>query len=172
MQRTFQFLWLLGLLAVLSGCSRTANRSTPAPESFFEFPREIDAAIDDVLANADVVELWSINTAEKESTGKFQFYNSAGFAPLKKDTEQRERVLAAVRQGIREGDGRAFCFEPRHALRAVYKANTVEIVICFECSGIDAFLNGKCVQGFTTASSPEALLNQILKAGGVPLAPK
>jgi hypothetical protein len=85
----------------------------------------------------------------------------------------RRRVLLAVEGGIAESDGSvAACFRPRHALRASYRGHTAELILCFECNQVKARLDGKERQTVLTARSTQAVLDEVLKDAGVPLAAK
>lgn len=50
------------------------------------------------------------------------------------EAREREELLGAFEQGIKESDGRvAKCFNPRHGLRIRKGARTIDVSICFEC---------------------------------------
>lgn len=40
----------------------------------------------------------------------------------------------------------AFCFNPRHGIRAVLDGKTVDLMICFECRHFEVYENGKLVR--------------------------
>jgi hypothetical protein len=54
-----------------------------------------------------------------------------------RDQKQRAELLRALYKGIADWDGRAAaCFIPRHGISATLAGETVDLVICFECSGM------------------------------------
>ena len=81
-------------------------------------------------------------------------------------------LVAALKKGVEENDGTvANCFNPRHGIRATHEGNTVELVICFECLSMQAYLGAERSGALTTAS-PERTFDDVLRAAKVPLAPK
>jgi hypothetical protein len=66
---------------------------------------------------------------------------------------------------------RALCFRPRHGIRAIAETNTIDLLICFECSSIMEFKNGE--EGSSPLNpEPKDLFNRTLSEAGVPLAKK
>ena len=82
---------------------------------------------------------------------------------------ERQQLLSALYQGIDEAnDGGALCFVPRHGIRAAVGDETVDLVICFECSHFKVFGKQKTLS--LTSSSPASAFNAALGRAGVPLA--
>jgi len=56
--------------------------------------------------------------------------------------EERDEVLTLLYRGIALSDGSmARCFEPRHAIRAMHRGHTVDLLICFECAQLQVWMN-------------------------------
>jgi hypothetical protein len=63
------------------------------------------------------------------------------------------------------------CFQPRHGIIAEHLGKRVELLICFECSEVDVFINGK-TQYFDTCEFPHAAFEAVLKDAKVPFIPR
>src|SRR5262245_44881959 len=86
-----------------------------------------------VLEKADSYELLSLDPGVKGVKGGFHGWKVLGKTTVK-DKKVRGQVLAALKKGVADSDGRvAKCFIPRHGVRATHGGKTVELVICFEC---------------------------------------
>lgn len=144
----------------------------PACSGGSKLPSDVVA----VLENADTFELLSLDP-EHESTGNGrQQWPELGKTAIQ-SPETRQRVLAALNQGVAEGGTAAKCFFPRHGIRAVRGDTTVDLVMraraCFECHQIYVYFDGKrSASAVLTSGSPEATLDEVLKTAGVPLAKK
>ena len=56
--------------------------------------------------------------------------------------EERDELLSLLYGGIVLSDGAmARCFLPRHAIRAMHRGNTLDLLICFECSTLQVWMN-------------------------------
>ncbi len=62
----------------------------------------------------------------------------------------------------------ACCFSPHHALRAVRGNKTVDLVICFSCSGVQIHY-GKEEGRTHVGKSPQRFFDHVLTSAGVPL---
>jgi hypothetical protein len=72
------------------------------------------------------------------------------------------------------GYGLAYCFDPRHAIRASVGAQTIDLLICFECSKILVHLPGtssetRPAQFISTSGSAQPTFDAALKSAGIPL---
>ncbi len=99
----------------------------------------------DVLEQAETITLYTLNptplrdgvlSPEKE---RFRNYGVLGRAEIKGEDGHR-RLVEALYSGVRgEGAGPASCFNPRHGLRFVKGAETIDVLICFECTWVYIF---------------------------------
>jgi hypothetical protein len=99
----------------------------------------------DVLEQAETITLYTLNpfrlrdgvlSPEKE---RFHNYGVLGSAEIKGEDGHR-RMAEAVYSGLLgEGAGPANCFIPRHGLRFEKGAQTVDLLICFECTWVYIF---------------------------------
>ncbi len=71
------------------------------------------------------------------------------------------------------GMGPAYCFEPRHGLRVVDAAGTIDAVICYECGRMIVYSTGEPWEGYILYYGyGREQLQGVLQAAGVPLPPK
>ncbi len=83
----------------------------------------------------------------------------------------RRRIHEAIREGIRNHDGSvAACFDPHHAVRTTRNGKTTDMVICFMCSQIYVYEVGRKTETILVSTTPRPVLNDVLRAAGVPLA--
>lgn len=70
------------------------------------------------------------------------------------------------------GMGPAYCFEPRHGLRVVDAAGTIDAVICYECGRMIVYSAGEPWEGHILYYGyGREQLQGVLQAAGVPLPP-
>jgi hypothetical protein len=88
-----------------------------------------------------------------------------------KDKAMRLKIFKTLSHGVAEAFNGAFCFDPRHGIRATRNGKTVDLVICFECEWIEGHLNNGDAFGDKVAVSklPEPLFSRILKKAQIPL---
>jgi hypothetical protein len=63
------------------------------------------------------------------------------------------------------------CFQPRHGIRATHNGRTVELLICFECTPIYVFIDGKEFHTYT-ADSPQTTFDSVWRQNGLQVAPR
>jgi hypothetical protein len=97
-----------------------------------------------------------------------------------KAAETRKALLAALDKGIADhADKRrkervlreSGCFQPRHGIRATAGGQTVEVLICFECTPVYFYL-GERRGRVDTDESPQSAFDKMLKDAGVSVAPR
>lgn len=154
-------------IAVLLVLCATAPLAAPPAEN--KLPDELVK-----LLYKSKIELYSLLPERIMEKGKEEsgFY---GWKVLGKTTlsdADRKAVLDAVIKGIADSDGTAAkCFDPRHGLGITYENKTAGFTICFECYQLIG--HGTGTSGpLTTTRAPQVLLDKILTAAQVPLAPK
>lgn len=101
-----------------------------------------------VLEQADAVTLFTLNPHRlvngklSPETERLRGYGVLGKAAID-DAAKRRRLVEAVYEGLKgEGAGPAQCFWPRHGLRFVKGSETVELLICFECTWVYVYAPG------------------------------
>jgi hypothetical protein len=147
---------------------------TSAPEARAQDkPSSKDLAA--LFEKAEDLELYSLDPAAdvKEADAKKGFH---GWKVLGKTTvkeaKTRKKVIEALYKGLAESDGTmAKCFIPRHGIRATAGGKTADVVICFECLQVQFHVGDGSSTEATTASH-QKVLDEVLTAAGVPLAPK
>jgi len=128
-----------------------------------------------LFEKADAIELYSLDPSfdDKEPDPKkgFHGWKVLGKTTVK-DAKMRKKIVEALYQGLADSDGTAAkCFNPRHGVRVTVDGKTADIVICFECLQMQ-FHAGEASKTETTTRTPEKLIDEVLTAAGVPLAPK
>lgn len=84
------------------------------------------------------------------------------------DPQERRDIVTAINRGIAEGGQQYKCFDPRHGLHMVTNGKNRDLLICFQCGNYYFYPQADGLSN-SISSSPQALLNQILKKAGVPL---
>jgi hypothetical protein len=89
---------------------------------------------------------------------------------------QRDHLVQTLHNALRTaGYGLAYCFDPRHAIRASVGAQTIDLVICFECYKILVHLPDRSAETqparfISTSDSAQPAFDAALKKAGIPLA--
>jgi len=132
--------------------------------------RPLPASAVAILDKAETIELYSLDPSselEKLKDGGFRGWKVLGKTTVSR--EMKATVLKSLYKGIAENKGKAaFCFIPRHAIRATHDGKTVDLVICFECYQIQVF-EGEQAGGVLVTRSPQPLLDKVLRDANVPL---
>jgi hypothetical protein len=131
----------------------------------------LPATVREALSKPSRVELLSLEPGRPRGKPKRSFHGWKVLGgTLVVDREKQNVLLSAVDRGIAESDGSvAVCFEPRHGITVTSGSTVVDLVICFECLQVEAFVNGKAVEGAPTTSMPQPILDKLLEEAGVPL---
>jgi len=138
-----------------------------AAEKAKKFPADVKT----ILEKADSFELLSLEPTTPNETPAESFH---GWKVLGKKTvdeaEVRKTLVAAFEKGVEayQGDGAA-CFNPRHGIKVKHGGKAADLVICFECDRVRAYLGGQNEHEFLVSRSPSDLFNKVLKDGGVEL---
>jgi hypothetical protein len=160
-----RFAWILVVGLAVPVSARAADNKLPA-------------AAQAILDKAEQFELLSLNPtpldkdAVKKEKDAFRGYKVLGRTTVK-DADTRKALLAALGKGIAEAPDRAaFCFSPRHGIRATHDGKTVDLVICFECFATLVYAGDKGDQGPRVTGAPQEAFDKVLTAAKVPLPPK
>ena len=128
--------------------------------------------VKEILDKAETFELYSLDPKPAKDVNGFHDYKVLG-KTLVKDAKVREGIVAALYKGIADTDGTvAGCFNPRHGIRAGADGQTADLVICFECLSMQAYLDGKRDGGALTTGGPQTTFDKVLRDAGVPRSPK
>jgi hypothetical protein len=105
----------------------------------------------------------------------FHGYRVLGSVDVPKGS-QRDQLVQALHEALANaGYGLAYCFDPRHAIRASVGAQTVDLLVCFECSKIlvhfpDISSETRPAQFISTSGSAQPAFDAALKSARIPLA--
>ena len=101
----------------------------------------------------------------------FQHLRVLGKAAIT-DATTRLRLVESLKDGIAHNDGRqAKCFNPRHALQATRKGKSVDLLICFECHGLEVIIDSTR-QFSVLGPTPEKTFEAARIAAGLPAPPR
>jgi hypothetical protein len=158
-------------IALLLGAVLTAP---PAGGDEKKPENKLPDAVQAVLDKADSIDLLSLDPSDRREKqvnfvqAEFHGWTVLGQTTLKGD--DRKAILEAIARGIKESDGSvAPCFIPRHGVRATADGKTVDLVICFQCLQIQAFLGDQRSGGALTTRGPLPAFDKALKDAKVPL---
>lgn len=122
-----------------------------------------------ILSTAKDIELLSIEPSpETNSAGGFHGYRVLGKTVIQESTV-RKSLVESFTKGMIGTIVPTRCFIPRYGIRASHAGQTVEMLICFECSQFyvyDASGNGS--QQFWVNQTPRAVFDKVLQDAGIP----
>lgn len=140
------------------GCSRS-GAALPTP-------------VRTALEQGDPFVLLSLQPGPEDLNGPFHGYQVLGQTTVT-DPAQRQALLQALYVGVDENNGWVRtsnkCFLPRHGIHVVREGQAVDLVICFQCYQIEAYVGKQRTQTLVSRS-PQALFDRMLREAAVPLA--
>jgi hypothetical protein len=177
-RRIILFSWTAALAFIsLSACRKAAvNRLDPDPE---QIRNERFGEHGEFLRNADRIEIYSIapdglleNPVELSAKGQFHGYEIHGMIEIN-DPQEMETVWAQLHDRVYSqlGGFYAYCFSPRHAIRAFRGESVRDYLICFECFHLYVYLNPASdeYERIGLESSPGNLkMDELLDQAGIP----
>ena len=87
-----------------------------------------------------------------------------------KDAPTQRRILEALDKSKAQGDGIAKCFYPRHGVRVVDGGRETDYLVCFQCSWLQTFLDGKLkTEAEAVSRYAQPLFNQVLDDAKIPV---
>lgn len=121
--------------------------------------------------------LYSLDGGKKQSAKrppkpeKFHGFVVLGKVEITSPAKRKE-IMDALYRGISSSNrwDMAKCFWPRHGIRVSVNDVMTDYVICFECHQLHVSSNGK-TETEPTTNKPQVLLNKLLRAENIPLAP-
>jgi len=162
--------------------SRNFGEPLEAPD-FSPEKNVLPPEVEKVLRSGEQFTLLSLDPEYPSKEDKERVAPSALFHKFRilgkveiRDPVERATLVRALLAGMADANGMsASCFDPRHGISATLDGDIVDLVICFECLQIHAYLNDKrvLVNGFIdglTSRLPRPLFNEALRKAGLPLA--
>jgi hypothetical protein len=137
-------------------------------------PKKIPEKAQTILDKAESLEVWSLEPDREKDAGKESFH---GWKVLGKTTvkaDGKKPLLDALTKGLAEKAEGARCFIPRHGVRAVVDDVTVDLVICFECEWVHAYIDKapKPDVIVTIGKTPKPAFDKVLKDANVAVTDK
>jgi hypothetical protein len=126
----------------------------------------------DILASADKLEVLSIEVARKKENEDFHGFHVLGTATIT-DKKPKRKLAEVIQSAVAESTvyDIGFNYNPRYGLRATSGGKVVELVICFHCTQIEVYVEGKLTKRCATKTTPQKLLNQMLSDAKIPVPP-
>ena len=118
-----------------------------------------------ILEQAPQITLYSISsnaTAREKLDQKKTFHGYKIRSRVELKDDAKSEALGKLYSAIAEDPPPARCFVPRHGIRAESGNRSVDLVICFECSQLRLYVDGKEQIGHTLSAKPEQLFNSLL----------
>ena len=122
-----------------------------------------------VLEQAEQIELFELNfnnmqcfspKLETIQADKFQGCDFTKKAVVS-DANLKQQILDGLFYAASTSNSGAMCFSPRHGLRAVYKGERVELIICFQCGNFRGASSVGRVGG-AMSNAPKEIFEQTL----------
>ena len=169
MHRASQFVRMVSLTTATMLAVSAIGKEVPLRSA----PNFLPLAVERILAEGEF-ELLSLDPAlltdkqrHRLRTKLFHGYRVLGGVKISKGL-QRDHLLQALQRAITNSRGvYVYCFDPRHAIRASVGAQTIDLVICFECEMIKIYPPGKSLANTDATAQPA--FDAALKNAGVPL---
>jgi hypothetical protein len=144
---------------------------------FFRHPgAKLPTAVLQCLQEPQEMTLYSLDPVdgwEFTSGGAERFHNFKVLGQIEvKSPDDRHLVARTIERATSNWNGvRYMCFNPRHGLRITNESGTYDLLICFECQGIE-ILSGTTQLGDTSLTGSQAPLDGLLRAAHIPLPAK
>lgn len=151
---------LIGMWSRMSQ-SRPANAKIPAREALQAlFPADSR----NVFEHSDHLELIAIDSPPGESDNLFDYRIVSRHEIV--GARQKAQLIAAFYNGVAEDSLDALCFNPHYAIRATKGRKIVDILVCFDCGGVEVHYGDKR-GGWGTSGTPRPAFDQLLKMSKV-----
>jgi len=135
------------------------------------FENVLPASVLLALRTPEKVELYSLEP-ETPSRGKEDNHHLQGVDILGSTTLSPENANGAIHEFVSAVDRwagvSAACFDPRHALRITNNGHIYDLLLCYQCMGLEAYRDDTLLCEIGAAGSPK-YLNDLLSAANVPL---
>ncbi len=122
-----------------------------------------------VFEKSDHMTLYAVGLMpEHGASNTFHDYPIIGRTEITQ-LKMRRDIVAYLYHGVETYRWASACFKPRHAIRASQGKKTVDLLICFDCSGIQLWYGDKEGNGHTS-KMPQSFYDETLVKAGVILA--
>ncbi len=128
-----------------------------------------------ILAEASSWTLYALDPAMPstplEDERLFRGFRILGQAELT-DQGLRDELTYEFNWGVITHSASSLCWRPRHGIRAETPSGTVDVIICFSCSGAHFAVDGEPkIFKTDTSRNPAPTFNRIFEGAGLSIAP-
>lgn len=147
-----------------------------ASAAIFSAPLPNEDDISNMLGSAKKVILYSLEPGEagtRDVNGECVGLCYYGFSVLGQvEVSIRSRLIGQLTSWWRnpEPEEAALCFDPRHGVRIITAEKTIDFVVCFECEGVQVYVNSLAVDVTPHPTDIQRDWDRLLKNAGVQLA--
>lgn len=133
------------------------------------FPADVDAA----LVSPEKVVIYSLEPGGQTHWYQASFHHSKILGKATLTATQSAVAIGAFRNAVSSWKDVGMypaCFDPRQALRITKNGHKYDLLICYECSGLEVFRDGESIPSTSlgVSGTPEAL-NNLLTQEHIPL---
>jgi hypothetical protein len=161
-----------GLLIVFAFFISATQSVFSQTNNVLHFPKLPDET-KSFLMTADEFTLLSLDPdrgAGQKAKSAFRGYRVVGSTAIVAPKEKTS-LVNALENGIADGRTIAMCFNPRHGIRAKKGDQTIDCLICFECSQVVIYSNS-ATNSYLTDGTPQRTFNASLTIHKVALPEK
>lgn len=142
---------------------------------FLMRPAPLPNSLSTILRGSSEFELLSIGPYPHEGeplpeSKLFRRYRIHGSTKIT-DGRTKGYLITTLERAVPEGAPGA-CFEPRHGIRATYKGEVYDLLICFSCGHVNALKGEVKISEFLVGHRHQAPFDKVLTDAGVKLAPQ
>jgi hypothetical protein len=162
---------------ISNGEVEQASKERENNEDEEEYKRAAEDAIPqkvrEILKNADHWDLYSISPKSIDRIPKGGFHEYKILGQMKVSGKNQTAMRLSLEETFESEFSVIFCFDPRHGIRASWKGDTVDLVLCFECITGHIHLEDREEPYLINVRKPlRDRINQILQKASIPLAPR
>lgn len=127
-----------------------------------------------IFENANTLTLYSLEARQSFDANADRnpklFHDHLIVGATTLNSAHRKALRASFYDGLSFAYLSSGCFSPRHGIRATYKGQTLDLLICFSCSKYKMWQNGKPLDYYQDISyTPHDTFNRFLTDANVPL---
>jgi len=135
--------------------------------------RSIPDHVLQALQSAEQFEMLSLDPQRPREKPAEEFHSWKVLGRTRVEVASREKIVEALKSGVFWHNSTSYrCFNPRHGIRLTRGAQTMDLVICFECRQVEVYIKDERAEGFLVSGSPQSVFDETLRSARVPLPPE